>query len=194
LADAVVKSIEELGSSAEAVINQLSNVSDAAKKVVAKWDDARKALSKSWKKARKRLGFAAPTMTGRPFGVSIDGLKVRYQEPIFTWGGIKKNQRFLNYKLMVGPDGQKFEGDAASYQPQDLAIFEENLNLKAYEEALVKKKAEMQEREAAVLREIESFVNSQDSRSLDAVFGNIQTKFNEIDQERNSILSAAVGS
>jgi hypothetical protein len=194
LADKIVESIESLGDSAQAVINQLSNVSDAAKRVVAKWEDARKALSKAWKKARKRLKFAAPTMAGRPFGVSVDGLKVRYQEPIFTWAGISKTQRFLNYKLMIGPDGQKFEGDVASYQPQDLAIFEENLNLKAYEEALVKKKAEMQERETAVLREIESFVNSQDSRSLDAVFGTIQTKFNEINQERNSILSAAVGS
>jgi hypothetical protein len=194
LADEIVKSLEQLGESAQAVINQLSNISDAAKNLSKKWDDARKALSKTWKKARKRLGFAAPTMAGRPFGLTIDGLKVRYQETIFTWAGINKNQRFLNYKLMVGPDGQRFEGDVASYQPQDLAIFEENLNLQAYEEALVKKKAEIKERETAILRDIETFVNGQESRSLDAVFGNIQSKFDAIQKERNSILSAAVGS
>ncbi|RZA13607.1 MAG: hypothetical protein EOP10_29455, partial [Proteobacteria bacterium] len=159
LAEEIVKSLEKLGSSAEAALRQLSNVSDTAKKLVKGIENAGKAISKGFKKMRKKLGFQAPHVNGTGFGVSVTGLKIRYEEDILTWDGISKNTRFLNYKILKAPDGHTTEGDVGGSLSEDsLAAFEQNLELEAYKVMLEAKAKQAEQLEMDSKNDLSAFI------------------------------------
>ncbi|RYZ90336.1 MAG: hypothetical protein EOP04_04230 [Proteobacteria bacterium] len=166
LAEKIVDTLANLGSSAEEAIRKLSNVSDTAKKLVQGFENAGKSIGKAFKKARKRLGFQAPLAHGTGFAVQVTGLKIRYQEDVFTWDGIQKNNRFLNYKIIKAPEGLTLEGDKDASFAEQMANFEQNLDAEAYKAQLQAMETQTAEIEQASLSDLNLFLQESASAGL----------------------------
>jgi hypothetical protein len=196
-ADQIVETIKDLGPQAEGLIRRLGDVSGAAKKYINHWDNEAKKLADSLSKATRKIGkklkfSTAPVLAGQPYGLSINGTRVRYEHDWVTFPGIEKVHRFLNYKLMVGPDGQKFEGNAGDFNGDAAKIFEENLTLKAYEEALAAAEASAESQEAEFFKVVSGYVRSDESRSLGPLADTIESQFTQLETKRSNIIGKII--
>ncbi|HYX35079.1 MAG TPA: hypothetical protein VE954_18430 [Oligoflexus sp.] len=185
LLEGIIDTIKDLGDAAQSILKNVAAVSPKAAKIVQDFaNNIGGQVSKGIKKLKKKFKCCA---MGVP-KTTIDGLRVRYEVDLVNWEGYNDDRRFLNYKIFVGPEGRKIEGDANTFNHEQVAVLEQISDLDEKEKQLVELESSVKVKESQIFKEIATFVNSDEARQVSGVKASILKEMAAVNQKKDAVV------
>ena len=194
LINKVVEDIAKLGRKAEDMIKQLGKGSEFANKLAGKMGKSiKKFFGGAAKKLKKAFGFSrAGVLAGTPYGVELDGAKIRYEHDWFSWPGFQKKHRFLNYQVYIGSDGKRVEGNLSDYNPEMSQLIEENIALEERIAEIEGLENTATHQEKAVFTALDGFVGSEASQKTVRFKDDLLNSKTKLSSETVDVLSTLI--
>jgi hypothetical protein len=191
----IIDDIKNIGDAAQGVLKQISAISPQAAKIVEDFgkrlgDQVAGGVKSVAKKIKVRCCSISPGLSAPK--VSITGTRVRYEVDLVNWEAFKQNRRFLNYRLLVGPDGRKVEGDSEHFDNAAASSLAETLDLEARKQKVAEIANENQRKTALLLTELDAFIKSEESASASGLGLAFEQRMQDLELKKAEAIEAAL--